>query len=54
MAYDPRLHELTESLEQGLEVTLLRPWVEWYKPPDARVVIRGIVEPRTAVGEGQR
>jgi hypothetical protein len=34
MAYDPRLHELTESLEQGLEVTLLRPWVEWYKPPD--------------------
>lgn len=49
VAYDSRFHELLQSCEPQPEGTLLRPWVEWYKPPDARVVIRGIVEPQPAV-----
>ena len=51
--FDSRLHEPTESGEAWPEVTVVRPWVEWYKPPDARVVIRGIVEPKFVLG-GER
>jgi hypothetical protein len=42
-AFDNRLHEPCEST--GGPVRLVRPWVEWYLPPSARIVIRGIVEP---------
>jgi len=41
--FDARLHEAPESGVSD-EVRVVRPWVEWYKPPDAAVVIRGIVE----------
>lgn len=43
--FDPRLHEPPEPRISGSQVRIVRPWVEWYKPPDACVVIRGIVEP---------
>jgi hypothetical protein len=46
MSFDPRVHESPELGDPGYLVTVIRPWVEWYKPPDARVVIRGIVEPK--------
>lgn len=50
MPFDSRLHEPPESGSAAAEVTVVRPWVEWYKPPDARVVIRGIVEPNFVLG----
>lgn len=50
LTFDRRLHEPPESGEPGPQVRVIRPWVEWYKPPDARVVIRGIVEPEMVVG----
>jgi hypothetical protein len=40
--FDSRLHETAERT--GGELRLVRPWVEWYLPPNARIVIRGIVE----------
>jgi len=40
--FDSRLHETPESTAG--ELRLVRPWVEWYLPPNARIVIRGIVE----------
>jgi hypothetical protein len=43
--FDGRLHEDSENT--GRRVILVRPWVEWYLPPHARIVIRGIVEPAT-------
>lgn len=49
VSYDPRLHELPEASVPAPLVKVIRPWVEWYKPPDARVVIRGIVEPEATV-----
>lgn len=44
MAFDARLHEPPESDVPERPITVVRPWVEWYRPPDARVVIRGMVE----------
>jgi hypothetical protein len=46
MSFDARIHESPEDGDPSslLLVKVIRPWVEWYKPPDARVVIRGIVE----------
>ena len=41
--FDTRLHEPCENA--STRVRLVRPWVEWYLPPNARIVIRGIVEP---------
>lgn len=52
--FDSRLHEPPESTDPGPEVTVVRPWVEWYKPPDARVVIRGVVEPKSVLGGGRK
>jgi hypothetical protein len=48
MKFDPRIHESPEDGDPNSTtlVKMIRPWVEWYKPPDARVVIRGIVETR--------
>lgn len=40
--FDNRLHENTDAV--ATQVRLIRPWIEWYVPPKARVVIRGIVE----------
>ena len=40
--FDSRLHEVIEGA--GTRVKLVRPWVEWFQPPESRVVIRGIVE----------
>jgi hypothetical protein len=40
--FDSRLHEIPERTAG--ELRLVRPWVEWYLPPNARIVIRGIVE----------
>ena len=55
MSFDPRIHE---SPEDGVPdplalVKVIRPWVEWYKPPDARVVIRGMVEAQTTARREQ-
>ncbi len=47
--FDPRLHESESLAVLGTKVRILRPWVEWFSPPDARTVIRAIVEPETAV-----
>ena len=44
VTFDPRLHENTGSAKSN-RLRLVRPWVEWYKPPEAKIVIRGIVEP---------
>lgn len=41
--FDMRLHEQSEN--PATRVILVRPWVEWYLPPHARIVIRGMVEP---------
>lgn len=43
MPFDPRLHE--SSSAKGERVKVIRPRVEWINPPEARVVIRSIVEP---------
>jgi len=40
--YNARLHESPEGNVGNLR--LVRPWVEFYTPPNARVLIRGIVE----------
>jgi len=40
--YNPRLHERPDANVRDL--TLVRPWVEFYSPPNARVLIRGVVE----------
>jgi PAS domain-containing protein len=40
--FNSRLVERFDS--QVGELRLIRPWVEWFLPPDARVVIRGIAE----------
>jgi len=50
MPFDSRFHEQPESGDPSGEVTVLRPWVEWYRPPEARVVIRGIVEGKAPFG----
>jgi hypothetical protein len=42
VTFDSRLHESPEAMATDLR--LMRPWVEWYVPPDAQVVIRGILE----------
>ena len=40
--YNARIHESPEGNSGKLR--LVRPWVEFYSPPNARIVIRGIVE----------
>lgn len=51
--FDPRLHECDSLAMSGTRVKVLRPWVEWYSPPEARTVIRAIVEPETVL-EGEQ
>ncbi len=41
--YDSRIHESPEAVSG--RVTLLRPWVEWFSPPRAHIVIRALVAP---------
>lgn len=41
MQFDNRIHESTVALSG--QVKLMRPWVEWFNPPQAYVVIRGLV-----------
>ena len=43
MSYDARVHECSPPCPPTIR--LLRPWVEWFKPPNARVIIRGLAEP---------
>jgi hypothetical protein len=39
--FDERIHEGDSASGQ---VKMLRPWIEWYNPPNARVVIRALVQ----------
>ncbi len=49
--FDSRLHEPCD--DASAQVRLVRPWVEWYRPPNARIVIRGIVESLNREAEAQ-
>jgi hypothetical protein len=42
VTFDGRLHETPERM--AINLRLARPWVEWYVPPNAQVVVRGIIE----------
>jgi hypothetical protein len=45
MSYDARVHEAPSAAPVRGPVKILRPWVEWFRPPKASIVIRALVTP---------